>query len=100
VVADPENTSTQEHLMDDIRSAFARAGLYRSDDRILGGVCAGLGHRVGLDPWPARLLTFLLMVLVPGSPLLIYPVLWILMPSVGYGVRGTGTGTGAGPTSW
>ena len=68
--------------MDDIRRAFARNGLYRSrDDRVLGGVCAGLGRRVGIDPWPARLVLFVLMVVVPGSPLLIYPVLWILMPS-------------------
>ena len=76
--------------MDDIRRAFARAGLYRSDDRVIAGVCAGLGKRVGIDPWPARLLTFLLMVLVPGSPLLLYPVLWILMPSASSGVAGAG----------
>ena len=37
--------------MDEIRRSFARAGLYRSrDDRVLGGVCTGLGRRVGLDP--------------------------------------------------
>jgi phage shock protein PspC (stress-responsive transcriptional regulator) len=67
--------------MDDIRSSFARAGLVRSrDDRILGGVCTGLGRRVGLDPWPARALVLLLLVIVPGSPLILYPVLWLLMP--------------------
>lgn len=71
--------------MDDIRSAFARQGLYRArDERILGGVATGLGRRVGLDPWPARLLVLLLMVVVPGSPLLLYPVLWILMPEEQY----------------
>lgn len=83
--------------MDDIRRAFARAGLYRSDDRVIAGVCAGLGQRVGIDPWPARLLTFLLMVLVPGSPLIIYPVLWILMPKAGTGVAGHGPTTTWGP---
>ncbi len=68
--------------MDDIRSAFARQGLVRSrDDGILGGVCAGLGHRFGLTPWIARLLFVLLLMVVPGSQLLIYPVLWILMPT-------------------
>ena len=38
------------------------------------------GRRFGLDPWPARLLFVLLLLVVPGSQLLIYPVLWILMP--------------------
>ena len=66
--------------MDDIRSAFARNGLYRSSDRVLGGVFAGLGAKVGLDPWPARLVLTLLLLLVPGSQLLVYPVLWVLMP--------------------
>ena len=71
--------------MDDIRSAFARQGLYRAtDERILGGVATGLGRRVGLGPWPARWLVLLLMVVVPGSPLVIYPVLWILMPEEQY----------------
>ncbi len=68
--------------MDDIRSAFARQGLVRSrDDGILGGVCAGIGRRFGLTPWISRLLFVLLLMVVPGSQLLIYPVLWILMPT-------------------
>ena len=75
--------------MDEIRRSFARAGLYRSrDDRVLGGVCTGLGKRVGIDPWPARILLLVLMVVVPGSPLLIYPVLWVLMPKEGVGAGG------------
>ena len=68
--------------MNDIRSAFARQGLMRSSDRgILGGVCAGIGRRLGLTPWIARLLFLVLLMIVPGSQLLIYPVLWILMPA-------------------
>ena len=80
--------------MDEIRRSFARAGLYRSrDDRVLGGVCTGLGRRVGIDPWPARILMLVLMIVVPGSPLLIYPVLWVLMPDerATYRVPPTGT---------
>lgn len=42
---------------------------------------AGLARRFGIDPWPARLLFVLLLIVIPGSPILIYPVLWILMPS-------------------
>lgn len=67
--------------MTDIRSSFAARGLHRPrEERILGGVCAGLGRRFGLTPWVARLLFVLLLMVVPGSQILIYPVLWILMP--------------------
>lgn len=65
-----------------IRSTFAQQGLIRPrDSRILGGVCAGVGQRFGLTPWVSRLLFVLLLMVVPGSQLLIYPVLWILMPA-------------------
>ena len=68
--------------MNDIRQSFARYGLVRSrDQRVLGGVCAGLGRRFGLAPWTARLLFVLLLLVIPGSQLLVYPILWILMPS-------------------
>jgi phage shock protein C len=68
--------------MNDIRQSLARQGLVRPyDGRVLGGVCAGLGRRFGIDPWPARLLFVLLLMVLPGSQILIYPILWILMPS-------------------
>ena len=68
--------------MTDIRSTFAQQGLIRPrDGRLLGGVCAGVGRRFGLTPWISRLLFVLLLMAVPGSQLLIYPVLWILMPA-------------------
>ena len=67
--------------MNDIHQGFARQGLTRpSDGRVLGGVLAGLGRRLGIAPWPARIL-FVLLLLIPGSQILIYPILWILMPS-------------------
>ena len=68
--------------MNDIHQSLARQGLVRPrDGRVLGGVCAGLGRRFGIAPWPARLLFVLLLMVIPGSQILIYPVLWILMPS-------------------
>ena len=68
--------------MNDIRASFTQRGLVRPrDSRVIGGVCAGLGQRFGLGPWTARLLFVLLLMVLPGSQLLIYPVLWILMPS-------------------
>jgi phage shock protein PspC (stress-responsive transcriptional regulator) len=68
--------------MNDIQQSLARQGLVRpAGSRVLGGVCAGLGQRFGIGPWTARLLFVLLLMVVPGSQILIYPVLWILMPA-------------------
>jgi phage shock protein C len=68
--------------MNEIHQSFAHQGLVRPrDGRVLGGVCAGLGRRFGLTPWVARLLFVLLLMVVPGSQILIYPILWILMPT-------------------
>ncbi len=48
--------------------------------KILGGVCAGLGHYFSIDPvWP-RLLLALLTIGTSGIFLLIYIVMWIVLP--------------------
>jgi len=68
--------------MNSLRASFAEHGLFRAEDgRVLGGVVAGLGRRLDLDPWPARLLFVLVLMLIPGSQLLVYPILWIMMPT-------------------
>ncbi len=68
--------------MDKIHNSFRQQGLVRPrEGRLLAGVCAGLGRRFGIDPWPARLLFVLLLLVVPGSQILVYPILWILMPA-------------------
>lgn len=69
----------------DVHATMYDQGLYRPRrGRVLGGVCAGLGRRFGLDPWGARVLFVLLLMVIPGSQLLIYPVLWVLMPAERY----------------
>lgn len=78
--------------MDDIRATFARNGLVRSDDRVAGGVCAGLGRRLRLQPLTARVLFVLVLMLLPGSQILVYPVLWLLMPDQSWVAR-----QGSGP---
>jgi len=68
--------------MNDIHQSLAQNGLVRPQQgRVLGGVCAGLGRRYGITPWTARIVFVLLLMIVPGSQILIYPLLWILMPS-------------------
>lgn len=48
---------------------------------VLGGVCAGLARKFGTDIMAMRALVIVLMIIVPGSPLLLYPLMWILMPA-------------------
>jgi phage shock protein C len=68
--------------MNSIHESFENQGLVRPrEGRLLAGVVAGLGRRFGIDPWPARLLFILVLLLIPGSQILIYPILWILMPA-------------------
>jgi phage shock protein C len=54
--------------------------LYRSrDERWLAGICGGLGKYFGLDPTLIRAL-FVLFGLVVGGGLLLYIILWIIIP--------------------
>ncbi len=67
--------------MQDVHRFFAQKGITRARERrILGGVCAGIAQRFGLDPWLVRLGLFALVVVLPGSPLLLYPLAWIVIP--------------------
>lgn len=51
-------------------------------DRIVGGVCAGLGLYFGIDPVIVRLL-FVVLALTTGLSVILYPILWMIMPEVG-----------------
>ena len=48
--------------------------------RLVAGVCAGLARRFGWSPTGVRLL-FLLSCLLPGPQIVVYIVLWVLVPS-------------------
>lgn len=65
--------------MKSIHTAMANSGLVRGDDRWVAGVCSGLARKFGTDPGLVRLIMVLLLVL-PGSQLIIYPILWFVMP--------------------
>ena len=80
---DVNTTPTQEAfpVMDSVRNSFRQQGLVRpTQGRVLGGVCAGLGRRFGITPNVARLLFVVILCVLPGSQILIYPLLWLLMP--------------------
>ena len=68
--------------MNTVHDSMARQGLVRPrEGRMLAGVCAGLARRFGLDPWLTRVLFAVTLFVIPGSQILIYPVLWLLMPA-------------------
>jgi phage shock protein PspC (stress-responsive transcriptional regulator) len=54
--------------------------LYRPHEgRIIAGVCAGLGRRFDVSPNLFRFIAILFLFL-PGSSILAYAILWVLMP--------------------
>jgi phage shock protein PspC (stress-responsive transcriptional regulator) len=58
--------------------------LYRSKNgRILGGVCAGLGEHLDVDPTVIRLIWAVITVISLGTGLLVYLIAWIIIPEEG-----------------
>jgi phage shock protein PspC (stress-responsive transcriptional regulator) len=56
--------------------------LFRSrNNSIIGGVCSGLGQYLGVDPTWVRL--FFILLAINGIGVLIYFLLWIIMPLEG-----------------
>jgi phage shock protein C len=53
----------------------------RTDNKMIGGVCAGVADYFGLDPTLVRVLTVVGAVLGLGSVVVAYLVAWAVMPS-------------------
>ena len=53
-----------------------------ASDRVIGGVCGGLGAHTGLPSWAWRVI-FCAMVFYFGVGLLFYILLWIFIPTEG-----------------
>lgn len=49
-------------------------------DRVIAGVCAAIANRFGWKPTTVRVWA-VISFLLPGSQLIVYAVLWILIPS-------------------
>jgi phage shock protein C len=60
-------------------AAFFRQLARSRSDRLLGGVCGGLGRHTDLPSWAWRLI-FSLVTLYFGSGILFYVLLWIFLP--------------------
>jgi phage shock protein PspC (stress-responsive transcriptional regulator) len=50
------------------------------DGRVIAGVCAAIADRFGLSRFGVRLL-FVISIVLPGPQILVYVLLWILIPS-------------------
>lgn len=77
---DEENSSSSSYNASN-RNYNRAKRLYRDkDNSILGGVAAGFGHYLNIDPIWIRLAFVLIVIAGVGSPFLVYIVLWILIP--------------------
>lgn len=53
--------------------------LFRSKEKMVGGVCAGLGNYFDIDPTIVRIL-FVVIAFAGGASLLAYLIMWIIVP--------------------
>jgi phage shock protein PspC (stress-responsive transcriptional regulator) len=86
VLTEDEFQRAKQRVLDGLTAAppptpiRALHGLHRSlTDRWLGGVCGGLAVQTDLPSWLWRLI-FVLLALGGGSGVLLYLLLWILLP--------------------
>ncbi len=55
--------------------------MYRSTkDRMIGGVCGGIGEYLEVDPTAIRVAYALLTLFTAFCGVILYPILWIIMP--------------------
>ena len=55
--------------------------LYRSTkDSMIGGVCGGIGEYLEVDPTAIRVAYALLTLFTAFCGVILYPILWIIMP--------------------
>ena len=68
--------------------------LYRSTrDRMLGGVCAGLGDHLDVDPTVIRLIWVAVTILSIGVGIIVYIIAWIIVPEGSDGGEAAAAGT-------
>lgn len=85
VMGQPEDYEMDEDTEEDQATYTPKSGnrkLFRDiDNKYIGGVSSGLGHYLGVDAIWIRLIWILLLVGGLGSPVLVYIILWILIPA-------------------
>lgn len=86
IMGQPEDYAVDEEIFEDTANTSksqekSYKQLFRdSDDKYIAGVSSGLGHYLGMDAIWVRLLWVLLTIFTSGTFVLIYIILWILVP--------------------
>lgn len=75
----PQTGGRRPNGTDNFVDGLRRIDMRRSDDGWIGGVCAGLATRLGLDPLVIRAL-FAVLSLAVGLGVLAYLAAWLLIP--------------------
>jgi phage shock protein C len=75
-------------------------GLRRSRrDRVLGGVCAGIAHGMGVDPVIIRIAAVLMIFVSGGAAVVAYLVAWVLIPRAAHELPATGAAAPSEPSA-
>ena len=69
--------------------------LERPQQRMIAGVCSGLGEYFDIDPVLVRI-AFVVLTVLGGAGILVYLILWIIMPTAGSTVALGAAGVGEG----
>ncbi len=81
IMGNPEDISDNEGPS--AREKFASPGghrMYRDpDNRIIGGICSGMGAYWRIDPWIIRII-FIAITMAGGLGILVYLILYIVLP--------------------
>lgn len=88
IMGQPEDYLVDDEIFEDEpknnyqrRTYSSHRKLYRDyDNKFLGGVCAGLAQYFGIDALWIRLLAIIVVLAGVGSPILVYIILWIIIP--------------------
>jgi len=79
---DSEQTQCDENAKEDLKTEKIRKRMYRDpENRVLGGVCYGMGTYFNIDPVILRVLFVVLVFLGAGISIIIYLVLWVALPT-------------------
>ena len=90
VMGQPEDYIIDEEIFEDTpdskkrrsRSSSSYKQLFRDiDNKFIAGVSSGLGHYLNIDALWIRLIWIVLVLIGWGTPILIYILLWVLVPA-------------------
>lgn len=81
ILGQPQDFITEEEAENETQTQTVSKKLFRNpDDKYIGGVASGMGYYFGIDATWIRLLWLLFGLFSAGTIILIYIVLWILIP--------------------